>query len=81
MSPQKSRSGVSERPAVNIAEGRGAGTARARPLADVCFYLGVRVFPLRQATAPTGWCWAMWPDGRWFLFWADQLLPAPWGDR
>ena len=44
------------------------------------YYLGSPVIPLRQATAPVGWVWAMWPDGRWFLHWADQLTETPWGE-
>lgn len=42
------------------------------------YYLGIRVW---VAEIPVGWCWALWPDGRWFLHWADQLETTPWGGK
>lgn len=45
------------------------------------YYLGTEVSALRQAESPPGWVWAMWPDGRWFLHWAEQLLERPWSEE
>lgn len=48
------------------------------------FYLG-RPVVLVMAAEERGWVWADWQEkgkhqGKRFKFWADQLLPTPWGE-
>jgi len=42
------------------------------------YYLGIRVWAEQRVGTPSGWIWAQWPDGRWFLHWAEQLQETPW---
>lgn len=41
------------------------------------YYLGTPVEI--DGDVQKGWVWAIWPDGRPFKFWADQLMLEPWG--
>lgn len=41
------------------------------------FYLGIEVIPDERIEG--GWVWAIWPDGRRFQHWAEQLKATPWG--
>ena len=41
------------------------------------YYLGIPVEI--DSDVVEGWVWAVWPDGRPFKFWADQLMLEPWG--
>jgi hypothetical protein len=40
------------------------------------YYLGIPVKPIGEPE--DGWQWAVWPDGRKFKHWADQLREEPW---
>jgi hypothetical protein len=42
------------------------------------YYLGIVVHA--EAQIVDGWQWAIWPDGRRFKHWADQLKETPWGE-